>query len=170
MSNVTDTDAILFKRQNKGRVHKDITKRVSFNEDALDEHKIKELRVLSCIDDDIKPVTCDYELKKEFINSCEEAENCDKCDTDKTQYSVFSNFKFNYGKESNNTPVHSTPKVHAVSQLKRHSATDKRDFPPFFERGAPEGQEDPRKYSSLSNLSEFGNESCSSKDTSNTYG
>ncbi|XP_065223125.1 pleckstrin homology domain-containing family M member 2 [Planococcus citri] len=131
-------DDILFKRRNKGRIHEDITKRVSFHEDTIvDEHKITELKVLACEAQDF-----DSESKKIFLDSYHEAE------------------KFTSRSRSD-----------SLRPLKPQSGKKyltKKEFPPFFERGTPEGQEDPKKYSSTPNLSDFGSESGSLKDLANT--
>lgn len=132
----TDKDDIVFKRRSKGRIHEDITKRVSFHEDTIDERKITELKVLSCSD-------FDSESKKIFFDSYREAEKFVRPRSDSLKT--------------------------LRSQLGRKHVS-KKEFPPFFERGTPEGQEDPKKYSSTPNLSEAGSESGSLKDFTNTPG
>lgn len=139
-----ETDNIVYKRQNKGRIHKDITKRVSFNEDALDEHKISELKLLHSED-------FDAESKKILIDSCKEAEKCDLL-------------------RAKNDREFSKPQMLHSTLKKCLSAERRREFPPFVEREAPEGQEDPKKYCSTPNLSEYGSEAGSCKDLSRISG
>lgn len=140
-----ETDDIVFKRQNKGRIHKDITKRVSFNEDALDEHKISELKLLHHED-------FDSESKKIFIDSYREAEKSD-----------YRNYLFKPRSDS-------LTAVKPPSLGSGRRPTVRKEFPPFLERGTPEGQEDQTKYCSTPNLSDVGSESGSCRNSVDLHG
>lgn len=138
-------DPIVYRRHSNGRIHKDVTKRVSFDENALNDKKIKELKALHG-NNDLKSDEFELELLKKSVDACHEAE---KCDFDKKTGQDIVQFS---GRPC--TPIKRLPR---------------KEFPSLLERGTPEGQEDPNQYSSASSLFDCGKDWIT-KDASKVSG
>ncbi len=137
MSN-ENREAIVHKGRSKERILKDITKRVSFDECRSTTSKINELRILQYGDSITSDQLHLHSLKK-LINSYDETEKCDmvKDQSDDSQKAIQSS--------SSSLIRKSMPVKSSVLSL---------------ERGTREGQEDLKRYSSASKLSECGKDSC----------
>lgn len=135
MFSVVDKTTV-FKRQIRGQIYKDNIKPVSC--DANDE-KIEELCSQPYMND-VQSNNFDVKALKSYFDVYQEEEKYD-CEIFKRKEPL------------------KRMSSHLLKQ-KNHVL----QFPPFAERGVPEGQEDPQKYSSTFNLSESGKEWCTFKD------
>lgn len=141
MFSVVDKKTV-FKRQTKGQIYKDNIKPVFFNANDKEIEELCSQPYMNVAQSD----NSDVKALKWSFDVCQEVEKYD--------YEIFKR------KES----------LKRMSSYLLKKKTYVLRFPPFAERGVPEGQEDPQKYSSTFNLSESGKEWCTLKDFVSEFG